>query len=68
MITVRDIEYSASPYGHIATIPAGTKVERAHNLPGNHFWALPWKGMTRKAYDWFKGYGFLLEASDVTGQ
>ena len=63
--TERAIEYHAMPYGKICTIPAGTKVVPASNLPGHYFWAEPWAGMSDKADSWNRNYGFMLEPSDL---
>jgi len=71
MRTKKDIEYKAAPYGYIATIPAGTAVHDADNLPARQgsqarYWACAWVGMTDKAKAWMDGgYGFLLEEWEV---
>ena len=64
-VTNKAIEYSEAPVGHIATIPKGTRVIPATNLPGNKFWAEPWDGMDHNAEAWQRVYGFLIEADDV---
>jgi hypothetical protein len=69
LVTKHAIDYKAAPYGHIATIPAGTWVTPASNLPdepGNpRFWVESWDGMTAFAESWHRNYGFLVDASDV---
>jgi hypothetical protein len=64
-VTKKTIEYCAAPYGFIATIPAGTQVDPATNLPGNQFWACAWETMDDTAAGWHRNYGFLIQASDV---
>ena len=64
-VVKENLEYCAAPYGHIATIPKGTKVIPASNLPDKErYWAEPWEDMTEKAKGWL-AYGFLLEEDDV---
>ena len=67
MKTNRDIEYTTQPHGVIATIPAGTKVRPAANLPDSEdlFWAEKWSGMDERAISWHRNYGFLIEQGDV---
>ncbi len=65
MKTKNDIDYQAAPYGHIATIPKGTEVTKATNLPNGGFWVKKWNGMTLKAKSWLDNYGFLLTNADV---
>lgn len=59
------VEYHSAPYGKIATIPAGTRLEPASNLPkrtGHElYWASGWRGMDKKARSWKRSYGFLIE-------
>ena len=67
MITKDTIEYR-TPNGHVATIPKGTEVVPATNLPeegGPRFWAESWDGMGQKAESWARSYGFLLGAEEV---
>jgi hypothetical protein len=67
MKTKEDIDYYAAPYGHIAKIPAGTKVIPATNLPEpGQYWARAWPGMNDEELGWLRGYGFLLGKEDVT--
>lgn len=61
-------EYKAVPYGQIATIPQGTPVIEATNLPpedGKQYWAEAWEGMDEQAELWHRNYGFLLSADEV---
>ena len=70
MKTIKPIEYKAVPYGHIATIPAGTTVTRARNLPaseGVQYWSKGWRGMTQREHSWQRNYGFLLTTKEVKG-
>ena len=69
MKTLRDINYQAAPYGFIATIPAGTHVVTADNLPFGEipsYWVKPWNGMSEKARNWLNSYGFLITYKEVT--
>ena len=62
-----DLEY-CTPTGRITTIPKGTLVIPAKNLPdvpGGRYWAEPWADMTPKAKSWHRNYGFLIEAHEV---
>lgn len=69
MKTTKPIEYHAAPYGLIATIPAGTKVEKATNLEGEGlFWAQNWRGMTDQQKSWARNYGFLLTIGEIEGK
>lgn len=68
MKTKSAISYSAAPYGHIATIPAGTSVIRARNLlekDGKQYFAKGWRGMSSKERGWKDSYGFLLSEKEV---
>ena len=70
MKTKKDIPYHAAPYGLIATIPAGTTVVRARNLPesdGVRYWSKGWRKMSHRAYSWKQMYGFLLTLEEVKG-
>ena len=57
-MTKRAIPYKARPYGHIATIPAGTIITPANNLPQGGYWVARWPGASDKAIGWGRGYGF----------
>jgi hypothetical protein len=63
--TTKPIEYRSAPYGHIATIPAGTKLIPASNLPDGGYWAEPWDGMTSIEEAWQRNYGFHITESDL---
>lgn len=68
MKTIAPIEYSAAPYGKIATIPAGTSVSLAKNLPTSkekQYWCKGWRGMTAREKSWKNSYGFLLSFGEV---
>lgn len=67
LVTRSTIEYRAAPYGYITTIPKGTSVIPASNLPATpaRFWAEPWEGMSEDAEGWERNYGFLIEADQV---
>jgi hypothetical protein len=61
----KDIQYHSTPYGFIATIPKGTSLIPATNLP-NHkeeklFWAKEWQNMSDKEKSWMNNYGFLIK-------
>ena len=66
-VTIHEIEYKATPYGRIATIPAGTPCIPASNLPGDDpgYWVEPWDGMDEKAESWIGCYGFHVESHEV---
>ena len=68
MITKNEIVYKAAPYGYVATIPKGTRVMRATNLPeedGAQFFAEAWGGMDTIETMWHRNYGFLLGPEEV---
>jgi len=68
LVTKNEIRYDVVPYGHIATIPAGTPVIPASNLPDNNqprYWAEPWAGIPETEESWCRNYGFLLQADEV---
>lgn len=65
-VTKHDIEYRPAPYGCVATIPAGTRVVPANNLPNpGQYWAEPWANMSDRAESWQRNYGFLIEKSET---
>lgn len=64
--TKKEIEYRVAPYGLIATIPAGTPVEKAANLEERpQFWVCPWPNMSEQAESWQRNYGFLVDINEV---
>lgn len=66
LVTKRQIEYKAAPPLKPITIPKGTSVIPATNLPDDgKFWAEPWDDMNVAADAWFRSYGFLIDAEDV---
>ena len=68
-VVTHDIDYKAAPYGYIATIPAGTPVIRATNLPPESeikYWAESWDNMSEQAQGWQRNYGFGLSESEVS--
>jgi hypothetical protein len=65
MKTPREIEYRAAPYGHVATIPKGTALFPATNLPEGGWWAGAWEGMTDQDMSWAANYGFHLTREEV---
>lgn len=67
-VTRAAIDYGAAPYGHIATIPAGTPVRPASNVPQDgapRYWCEPWPGIGERADSWQRNHGFLIEADQV---
>jgi hypothetical protein len=65
MRTKTDIHY-AVPFGFSATIPKGTPVIPANNLPmTGRYWAEPWPNMTEQEESWNRNYGFLIETDEV---
>ncbi len=65
MKTKHDIAYESMPYGLIATIPKGTRVIPADNLPQGGFWAEKWEGMSAIQEAWLDSYGFHIAAGAV---
>lgn len=69
LVTKARIHHHEAPYGFIATIPAGTPVVPADNLPsipGNpQYWVQPWPGMSEQAESWQRCYGFLVDSPMV---
>ena len=66
MKTTKEIIYKAMPYGYIATIPKGTPVMPADNLPRGGYWVdEPWQGITEKALYWLTCYGFHIEQDNL---
>ena len=66
MTTAADIEYRMQWCGR-TTIPAGTPVRPADNLPGEgRYWVEDWDGMTEADQSWARNYGFLVESDEVT--
>jgi len=67
--TNKSIEYQEAPYGKVGSIPKGTEVTLATNLPNHQnnprYWAKSWKGMSEKEKSWKQSYGFLIEKKDV---
>lgn len=65
MKTTTQIEYKCEPYGNIATIPKGTPVEPATNLPEGGFWVKSWPNMTAAEESWQRNYGFHVSSNEV---
>lgn len=66
MKTKTNIEYRMEWCGK-TTIPAGTTVVPATNLPEpNQYWCEEWPGMNEIEEGWMRGYGFLVQESEVT--
>ena len=66
MKTKKETEYRVMPYGKVATIPAGTPVVPAANLPDGGYWVLPWSEMDEATKSWHQNYGFRVTADEVT--
>tara|TARA_Y100000401_G_scaffold113236_1_gene113662 strand:- start:293 stop:502 length:210 start_codon:yes stop_codon:yes gene_type:complete len=66
MKTKKETEYRVMPYGKVATIPAGTPVVPADNVPEGGYWVLPWRGMDEAVKSWHRNYGFRVSADEVT--
>jgi hypothetical protein len=61
-VTKEEIDYQVMPYGHIATIPKGVKVEPAYNLPDDRlYWANDWESMSDREVAWGACEGFLID-------
>jgi hypothetical protein len=71
MKTKKDIMYRTGGANY-TTIPAGTTVTRARNLPetpsGPRYWAKGWRGMGELARSHARNYGFLLTLAEVKGE
>lgn len=67
ILTTKEIEYHAAPYGLVGIIPAGTPCIPATNIPTNlpSYWVEPWNGMTEQEASWQRNYGFLVDFSQV---
>ena len=67
MKTSREIKYYSAPMGYICTIPKGTPVVPARNLPDKMraFWAKRWEGMNEQAESYYRNYGFLLYPNEL---
>lgn len=66
MKTARPIEYMLPFTGPTITIPAGTLVVPADNLPDGGYWAESWKGMTDAEEGHARNYGFHIRDDEVT--
>ena len=66
MKTKKETEYRVMPYGKVATIPAGTPVVPADNVPEGGYWVLPWRGMDEATKSRHQNYGFRVTADEVT--
>ena len=65
MKTRYTIDYPMLPTGMI-TIPKGTPVVAATNLPEDgYWWAQQWDNMSDTAESWQRNYGFLLNDNEV---
>lgn len=64
MRTRKEIEFHSCG-GHIATIPVGTLVIPADNLPQGGWWVENWSNMTELAQSYARNYGFLLTDCEV---
>lgn len=70
MKTNKPIDYAAAGSLFSCTIPQGTPVTEATNLPpdadGNtQYWAEDWPGMTPEEESWGRNYGFVISKEDV---
>ena len=68
MYTATDIQYKFGFLGGNveATIPAGTPVVPAHNLPQGGYWVEKWEGMTYPEECWQSAYGFHVTEDQVS--
>jgi hypothetical protein len=65
MKTKYKIVYNSMPYGALATIPKGTPVIPATNLPHRGYWVENWKGMTGTQKSWSENYGYHVTDAEV---
>ena len=63
--TKRAIEYKAAPYGRVATIPSGSIVTPADNLPRGGYWVARWAAASDRAVSWGRNYGFHVTPEEV---
>tara|TARA_B100000700_G_scaffold208136_1_gene228711 strand:+ start:168 stop:374 length:207 start_codon:yes stop_codon:yes gene_type:complete len=68
MKTKYAIAYTEMPYGKIATIPKGTPVIPADNLPQGGYWAEKWEGMSAIQESWLDNYGFHVAQGAVCNE
>ena len=64
-VTKEEVIYRPYPYQWKATIPRGTPVVMAANLPGESYWVEPWDDMTKHEESWHRTYGFHLMPDEV---
>ena len=67
MRTSKDIQFHPV-FGVAATIPKGTRVTPATNMPRDShikYWAEPWEGMSPQAQSWQRTMGFGLTRVDL---
>jgi hypothetical protein len=67
MVTKADISYELFGTGKVS-IPEGTPVIPADNLPDGGWWVEPWEDMSKLAESWERNYGFLLRDDEVTDE
>jgi hypothetical protein len=65
MQTKHKIVYNSMPYGRLATIPKGTPVTPAYNIPKRGYWVEAWKGMTAAQKSWSDSYGYHVTDAEV---
>ena len=65
MKTKCKIDYNSMSYGALATIPKGTPVTPAYNLPQRGYWVESWKGMTAAQKSWEDNYGYHVTEKEV---
>ena len=65
MKTKSAIEYRSAPYYYTTTIPAGTPVTPASNLPQGGWWVGLWEGISDQDAAWQRNYGFLVTDEEV---
>ena len=68
MRTSKELTFSPMGFNGSVTIPAGTLVTRATNLPEDSeikFWVEPWEGCTEYERRWCETYGFGLRRGEV---
>ncbi len=64
--TSKEIDYKGIPCGKTMTIPKGTPVIEATNLPyDGAYWCEPWEGMTDEEESWQRNYGFMVSEEEV---
>lgn len=64
-MTKHPTTYKPADRGAVATIPAGTIVTPADNLPRGGYWVTRWPAASDRAVSWGRCYGFHVTPEEV---